>query len=210
MKSLILASFLTILISPLLQAENSMEIQQEISLNSWFYSSDAKGIGFRDLTPVAPVGGNLETTLGAQRLNAVATALETWKRYLHVQQGLGVFVKFAKTACSSKQGILAHAGPWSEYRNFEQAPLKETFYPMALANELSGRQISEAPEIMVSFNLMLGTKNCLSDIVWYYGLDEKIPKGAISFYQVALHEIGRGLGFSANVRVNNSIAAEDG
>src|SRR6185369_11528522 len=39
---------------------------------------DGAGSGLNDATPVAPVGGNPGTTLGAQRLNAMEYAADVW------------------------------------------------------------------------------------------------------------------------------------
>ena len=42
-------------------------------------NSDKPGLGFNDPTPVEPVGGNLGTTLGAQRLHVFQAAAERWQ-----------------------------------------------------------------------------------------------------------------------------------
>ena len=41
-------------------------------------NGNAPGVGFNDPTPVAPVGGNSGTTLGAQRLIAFQAAAQQW------------------------------------------------------------------------------------------------------------------------------------
>ena len=41
-------------------------------------NNNAAGVGFNDPTPVAPVGGNPGTTLGAQRLNVFNYAASIW------------------------------------------------------------------------------------------------------------------------------------
>jgi hypothetical protein len=67
-------------------------------------------------------------------------------------------------------------------------PEAGTWYPVALANALSGSdQNGSTSEIDASFNSGYSS--------WYFGTDGNTPAGQYDFASVVLHEIGHGLGF---------------
>ncbi len=75
-------------------------------------------------------------------------------------------------------------------RNFPQAPMVDTYYPLALANALSGRDLApEGHDINVYF---------LSTVDWSFTTATP-PTTAYDFVTAALHELGHGLGFSGNM-----------
>ncbi len=92
--------------------------------------------------------------------------------------------------------ILGHGGATGNYYGSGIGmPTTNTFYPIALINAVNGDDSlngSEA-EIAVAFNM---------NYSWYYGTDGNTPSGKIDFVSVVLHEIGHGLGFLGNMRVN--------
>ena len=47
-----------------------------------FVYTDSPNVGYRDTTPVSPVGGNTGTTLGEQRRILLQHAAETWAHFL--------------------------------------------------------------------------------------------------------------------------------
>ncbi len=156
---------------------------------------DGAGEGFNDPTPVAPVGGNPGTTLGAQRLNAFQAAANVWGGLL--LSGVTIFVDASMDplTCSSTRAVLGHAGPTTVHRDFTGALVAGTWYPQALANKLHGSDLAAAiDDISAAFNSAIGT-TCSLPNVWYYGLDASPPGTDIDFFTVVLHEIGHGLGF---------------
>ena len=90
---------------------------------------------------------------------------------------------------SKETNILASAGPSDYFSDFEYAPHPGRFYPIALVEKITGREISgtSIPDIEVTVN---------KDIKWYYGTDGATPDQLYDFVTVALHEIGHGLGFT--------------
>jgi len=163
---------------------------------------DAAGEGFNDPTPVAAVGGNPETTLGAQRLAAFEYAAELWGAVLPSAVTIQVEANFDPQSCSSSSATLGSAGPNSVHRDFLGAPLAATWYPQALANRLAGLDLSASADIGATFNSAIGT-TCSFPKDWYYGFDANPPGADIDFVTVVLHEIGHGLGFLSLVNLGS-------
>ncbi len=91
--------------------------------------------------------------------------------------------------------FLAFAGFYTAQINFPNAPLPDTFYPIALANKFA--EVDLEPTINDLFCTFNGSFN------WYYGTDGNAPSGTYDLVTVALHEILHGLGFAASVNVQN-------
>jgi hypothetical protein len=181
---------------------------------------DPAGKGFNDPTPAAPVGGNIGTTVGEQRLIAYQYALELWGARLESVPAIVVQGSFdgSFTPCDANGGVLAAAGALQIFSDFDNAGMAGTWYGAALANaqagvdiwaELAGGALGfeagqpdpgplEFPfndEIVAFFNGNIGSPNCLAGSAWYYGLDNNPPAGGIDFLNTFMHEVGHGLGF---------------
>jgi Bacterial Ig-like domain (group 3) len=160
-------------------------------------NNDPAGVGFNDPTPVAPVGGNPGTTLGAQRQNAFQFAANIWSGLLSSPVPIRVGATFgALTPCTSTYGVLGQAGPIEVFRDFPGAPTAATFYASAEANSLNGADLDPAmDDISAQFNSNIGTAGCLTTLSWYLGTDSSPPAGTLDFVSVLVHELGHGLGF---------------
>jgi hypothetical protein len=178
---------------------------------------DAPAEGFNDPTPATPIGGNAGTTLGQQRLIAYRRALDLWGSVLKSSVPIyvvGSFGPFEPEACDASGGVLARAGAFQIFSNFPNAPKKDTWYGVALANALAGEDLAPGdlgPEadfagadILAQFNGGIGTPDCIAGSTWYYGLDNNAPAGTIDFLNTFMHEVGHGLGFA------NFITEDDG
>ena len=159
-------------------------------------NANQAGVGFNDTTAVAPVGGNPGTTLGQQRLNAFQKAAELWGALLDSDVEIRIKASFEPLDCTATTGTLAAAGPATSVQGFANAPLPGTWYVVALANKIAGRDLAPtAPgHINAKFNSNVGTAGCLASSQWYYGLDNQ-HGGKIDLVSVLLHEFGHGLGF---------------
>jgi len=95
--------------------------------------------------------------------------------------------------CTATSAVLGTAGPTTLHGNFAKAPFTNTWYPQALANSLTGKDLSpDNDDIEALFNSSVGgtdVNNCLPDNPWYYGLDGNPPAGKIDFVTIALHEL---------------------
>jgi len=180
-------------------------------------SIDGGGEGTNDPTVVSPVGGNPGTTLGAQRINAMAQAAQFWANKLDTNIQIDVSVDWAGLACSAGSGVLGSAGATTGAVLSGGFPNTTCVHAVALANHLINQDIIDIyfggipadAEISASFNSKLDDPaqdaTCLTGVEWYYGYDNNPPLGDQDFYQVFLHELGHGLGFATYV--NNATGA---
>jgi hypothetical protein len=162
-------------------------------------NGDAAGEGFNDPTPATPVGGNTGTTLGQQRLNAFTYAANIWGSKLSSTVPIRILASFDPLFCTDTSATLGSAGATEVYADFPGAPRANTWYPVALANKLTGADLSAAgdPHIEARFNSRLGlAEDCMPDSPFYFGLDNN-HGSAIDFVTVLLHEMGHGLGFQS-------------
>lgn len=105
---------------------------------------------------------------------------------------------YARWSAALGTNTLASCGPETYYANFKDAPFKDRFYPVAIAEKISGEELNGVTrnDLEASFS---------SKIKWYYGTDGNTPDDSYDFVSVALHEIAHGLGFTGFFYVDNNI-----
>jgi hypothetical protein len=167
-------------------------------------SRDPAGVGFNDPTPVAPVGGNTGTTLGEQRMKVYRYVADIWEANLQSNVAITVSAGWEALTCTSTSAVLGSAGAWNIWYGFANG-VPGTWYPQALANKLSGVNLSaDVPDdgsgygtvdIKTQFNVNLGNTGCLDGTPFYLGLDGNAG-AKVNFVETLLHELGHGLGFS--------------
>src|ERR1700712_2677011 len=79
---------------------------------------DPAGFGFKDPTPVAPVGGNTGTTLGQQRLNVYRFVADIWEQNLQSTVPITVSAGWEALACTSTTAVLGSASAWNLWHDF--------------------------------------------------------------------------------------------
>jgi len=163
---------------------------------------DGANEGFNENTVAAPVGGNIGTTLGQQRLIVFQYAARIWESIIDSDVEIKVEAEFDPLTCSSGSAVLGSAGATTVYRDFANAPYSGTWYSIALANSLAGSDLSASADISATFNSEIdNNNNCLNNTNWYYGIDGNKPSNSIDLLSVVMHEIGHGLGFQTFVDI---------
>jgi hypothetical protein len=122
-------------------------------------------------------------------------AAATWSTVFSSDVPINVYVKWASLSAN----VLGSAGASVNVRNFVGANRLNTFYPIALAEKMSHKNLNGTnPDIVATFN---------SDFTaWYIGTDGVPNINQIDLYSVVLHEMGHGLGFIGQVNVDNGEA----
>lgn len=118
-------------------------------------------------------------------------AANLWAAQIHSTAPLVIEACWADLGANN---VLGYGGSYGSYRNFPNAPVANTWYPVALANALAGsdRNGSE-PEIFTTYN---------KNFTWYFSTDGQTPAGQVDFVTVVLHEITHGLGFIGSMEVS--------
>lgn len=161
------------------------------------------GVGFNDATVVADTNAGcvIGETLGACRLRVFTTAAEQWGRLLNSTVEIRVEAQMTALTCSGTSAVLGSAGPKTAFSNFANAPRANTAYVVALANALSGTDLSADNDISTNFNISIDA-GCLTGTVgWWYGTNPGVaaPINRTALLPVVFHEIGHGLGFTSLV-----------
>jgi hypothetical protein len=121
-------------------------------------------------------------------------AVDIWERTIQSDVKIRIF---ANWAFLDNVSTLAFVTP-TEVKNFENAPIVDLWYPIALAEKLSRKDINPITEADI-----VATFNSRRDD-WYFGTDGNCPSNKLDLVTVVLHELGHGLGFSGTARVSNS------
>jgi hypothetical protein len=160
--------------------------------------TDGAGVGFNDPTPATPVGGNMGTTVGDQRLNVFKEAARIWGGLLPSNVDIKINSSFQVLTCDATTAILGSAGAAAIFSDFPNAPVGNTWYNKAEADKLAGSEInSSGNAINAHFNSELGKSGCLTGSFFYLGLDSN-QGNSINLLSVVLHEFGHGLGFQSS------------
>jgi hypothetical protein len=109
-------------------------------------------------------------------------AVDIWDSLIDTPQPVVIDADFVALG----PGVLGSAGANFIHRNFTNAPVANTWYPDALANQISGSDLNPDVDINADFS---------STFNFYFGTDGNPGFGQFDFVSVVLHEIGHGLGF---------------
>jgi hypothetical protein len=118
---------------------------------------------------------------------AVEYALSIWEGLIYSEHPIYVEFNWRKL----ESGVLGSAGPENFYINHDGFAQKDIYYPTALAERMSLKDMNTpgAADIIVSFN---------NSTNWYYGTDGKTPFGKYDLVSVVMHEFCHGLGFTGS------------
>ena len=134
--------------------------------------------------------------------DAFQFAIDIWE----TQLTSSVTIKVRAQWASLEAGVLGQAIWGTAIANFDGAQHINTFYPVALAEKIAGKELNPSadPDIVATFS---------SKATWYLGTDGNTPIGKMDLVTVVLHEIGHGLGFTDTYNVEStegSVGLENG
>jgi Secretion system C-terminal sorting domain len=86
-------------------------------------------------------------------------------------------------------GVIGQTGITARYANFDNAQKINTFYAVAMAEKIAGKELNGAQFADIEIELS-------SDFFFYFGTDGNTPGDKFDFVSIVLHEIGHGLGFT--------------
>ena len=162
--------------------------------------TDPAGFGFRDTRRVDPVADNPAITLGAQRRAVMQKAVDIWASRLDSAIAIRVNASFDDLGCGDET-TLGLGGSWGIARDFPEAPMNDIHYSISLATALRGERFAQVDqEMRVTFNFRIDSGNCIGGVDgFWYGVSPTVPAalGTFSFLELALHELGHGLGMQS-------------
>lgn len=124
-----------------------------------------------------------------QAKEAFQFAVDTWSALV----ASPVIIRIEATYETLDDNVLGASFPGEIWRNFDNTPQWNVWYPVALAEKITGRELN-APdkfELVASFNNMAN---------WYFDIanpDSISGTGKFDFATVVMHELAHGLGFFA-------------
>ena len=130
---------------------------------------------------------------------AFQAAVDIWANHLTSSVPIRVLATFAPL----DPNVLGSAGPRLT-GNFTNAPIRNIFYPFALADALAGRDL-HPPDTEGDVIYDIEATFSSSNSSFYFGLDGNPPSNQIDFTTVVLHELGHGLGFVGSGDVDDGV-----
>ena len=124
---------------------------------------------------------------------AFQAAVDAWACRVATAQTVRVVARWEPLDTST----LGTAGPYL-FRNFGGAPLRNTWYPGALADGFAGEDLDPSePDILARFNSAF--------TAWHLDPTTAPPADAYDLYTVALHEMAHGLGLIGALAVDGDL-----
>lgn len=131
---------------------------------------------------------------GTQSRAAFNYATAIWESLINTPVEIRIDAYWRKLGGSA----LASCGATTYYLGYDGMSYPNTYYPVSLAEKMTGKQLNEPLE----YDLIV---NVDSEASWYFGTDGKTPADKYDFVSVLLHEICHGLGFSESFYVQNGL-----
>jgi hypothetical protein len=198
-----------IIISPCLHAQRVMWMKPKQAIVC--YGKEVAGTSHVPLAPeiqrklAAARTGDIKTSnfivtyvgFTQQAMDAFQKAVDIWESILVSPVDIHVTAVWTPMAA----GVLGSATAGTFYANFNGAQQLNTWYPVALAEKMAGKDLNDVGDmdIFAEFNS--------NNSSWHYGLTGSTPTGQYDLVTVVLHELGHGLGFLDSYNIENNVAS---
>lgn len=127
---------------------------------------------------------------------AFQAAINVWSKVLISR----VPIKISANWEEINGNTLASSGSKVVYKNFSKSALKDVWYPVSLAEAISGQNLNGTEsDITITIN---------SKINWSYFTDGNFEAFKYDLMTIVLHEIAHGLGFSSTFKLNETNNAQ--
>ncbi|QDT08803.1 PEP-CTERM sorting domain-containing protein [Planctomycetes bacterium K23_9] len=160
---------------------------------------DGGGEGFND------------ATLGAARTGALQFALDIWGNALeasYVGETVTIDVQFNPLGGGANSATLGFAGALGSGFVAGNPQGNNVFFAGGIRNHLSGADVVAGSEMQGFFNSDVDGNTVLGNTTFYYGTDGMGGANTVDFVEVALHEIGHGLGFGGTIAPFDAVGVE--
>ncbi len=127
-----------------------------------------------------------------QAKTAIDRAAEIWENILISSVPIKVNVNWINASSLGFLGVSISNG----VKDFSNTPNSDVWYPSSLANAFAGTDLNPLETDMDVY--LDSSRN------WYFGIDGNGPGNQFDLVNVALHEIGHGLGFYSIANIDNS------
>jgi len=122
----------------------------------------------------------------------VEAAFNVWNKILISPVPIHVDVHWE----ALNSGTLATAGSDRVFKNFKNAPLRDVWYPSALADALSGQSVNDnKPDIILKIN---------SNAQWNLDYEGPLTFRYYDMLSVIIHEIAHGIGFMSSFEMSGT------
>jgi hypothetical protein len=132
---------------------------------------------------------------------AFQAAVDIWKTQVQTNVPIVIDAKFVDLGSPL---LLGEGGPSCSLHDFAGATRANTWFPAAIAERLSGADLTPSSQCPASSSEIATTFNS-AYANWYFGTDGVPTSGKVDFVSAVLHELGHGLGFFGLASVVNGI-----
>ena len=126
---------------------------------------------------------------------AVQAAIDVWRQILTSSVTVTIQVNWRHFEAD----VLAGAGPTEYYKNFDNAPVANTYYASALAEAIAGHALAGSdPDIQIDIQ---------NRTDWSYDTDGTPVAGKFDLETTIMHELGHGWGFLGTMNVAGGVGS---
>ncbi|HVO73308.1 MAG TPA: hypothetical protein VMT35_04750 [Ignavibacteriaceae bacterium] len=151
-----------------------------------------------------PNEGFNDPTLGPSRQAAFLFGMQVWGNYLQGPAAISIQATMTSRGGTAGSAVLASGTSGSFFKDFQNTPITNTWYPKSLVKIISGSDPNDTIfEINIDFNSDVDNSTVLGNKNFYYGTDG-LPGTDVDFVTITIHELCHGLGFLDSFNSNGA------